>query len=50
MKPKLKNQTTKRSYTIVIYNDEGELVDRRTAEAESPREAIKLAFRNIFSE
>lgn len=44
----LKNQTTKKSYTIVIYNDEGYEVDRRTVEAENPREAIRLAYKNIF--
>ena len=47
---KMKNQTTKKSYTIVIYNDEGYEVDRRTVAAESPREAVKLAYKNIFSE
>jgi len=46
----LKNQTKKKSYTIVIYNDEGYEVDRRIVAAESPREAVKLAYKNIFSE
>ncbi len=47
---KLKNQTVKKSYTIIIYNDEGYEVDRRVVSAENPREAVKLAYRNIFSE
>jgi len=47
---KLKNQTTKKTYTIVIYNDDGYEVDRRMVSAENPREAVKLAYRNIFGE
>ena len=46
----LKNQTTNKSDTIVITNDEGYEVDRKTVYAENPREAIKLAYKNIFSE
>lgn len=45
---KLKNQTVKKSYTIIIYNDEGYEVDRRMVSAENAREAVRLAFKNIF--
>lgn len=47
---KLKNQTKKHTYTIVIINDDGYVVDRKVIEAESPREAIKLAYSNIFGQ
>ncbi|MBO5970736.1 MAG: hypothetical protein J6S14_19860 [Clostridia bacterium] len=47
----LKNQTKKKSFTIVVYlNTEygKEEVDVRTVEAENAREAVRLAFKNIF--
>lgn len=47
---KIKNQTKKHSYTIVIINDDGYVVDRKVVEAESPREAIRIAYSNIFKE
>lgn len=48
---KIKNQTKKKSFTIVVYlNTEygKEEVEARTVEAENPREAIRLAYKNIF--
>lgn len=47
----LKNQTKKKSFTIVVYlNTEygKEEIDTRTVEAENAREAVRLAFKNIF--
>lgn len=46
----IKNQTKKHTYTIVIINDDGYVVDRKVIEAENPREAVKLAYSNIFSQ
>lgn len=43
-----KNQTVKRIYTIIIRNDLGDVVDMRSVEAESPREAIVKAYPTIF--
>ncbi len=39
-----KNQTVKRSYTIIILNDLGDEVDHQTVMAESPREAVAKAY------
>ena len=47
MKGKQKNQTVKRSYTIIILNDLGDEVDHQTVVAESPREAITKAYPTI---
>ena len=47
---KLKNQTTKHKYTIVIINDDGFVVDRKEVEAENPREALRIAYANIFDQ
>lgn len=47
MKGKQKNQTVKRSYTIIILNDLGDEVDHQTVVAESPREAIAKAYPTI---
>ena len=47
---KLKNQTKKNKYTIVIINDDGFVVDRKEVEAENPREAIRIAYSNIFNQ
>lgn len=47
---KLKNQTKKNKYTIVIINDDGFVVDRKEVEAENPREAVRKAYANIFSQ
>jgi len=46
---KQKNQTVKKTYTIVIYNDEDYEVDRRVVRAENPREAVRIAYSKIFS-
>lgn len=43
-----KNQTVKHVYTIIIRNDLGDVVDMRSIEAESPREAIVKAYPTIF--
>lgn len=48
MKKIIKNQTVKRTYTIVIYNDDGYEVDKRVVSAENPREAVRIAFSRIF--
>lgn len=50
MKGIIKNQTKKHTYTIVIINDDGYVVDRKVIEAENPREAVKLAYSNIFGQ
>lgn len=50
LKGRQKNQTTKHTYTIVIINDDGFVVDRKEVEAENPREAIKTAYANIFNQ
>ena len=53
LRGKQKNQTTKKKFTVVVYMDTefGEAeVDRRTVEAENAREAVKLAYSNIFSQ
>lgn len=47
VKGKQKNQTVKRSYTIIILNDLGDEVDHQTVVAESPREAITKAYPTI---
>lgn len=49
LKGKQKNQTTKKTYTIVVYNDDGYEVDRKVVDAENPREAIRLAYSHIFN-
>ena len=51
---RIKNQTTKKRFTIEILMENErhtqDVVDRRVVEAENAREAIKLAYKNIFSE
>lgn len=49
MKGIQKNQTVKNVYTIIIRNELGDVVDMRSVEAESPREAIVRAYPKIFS-
>ena len=47
MKGVLKNQTTKRWYTIIVEDDAGLEIDRRSVQAESAREAIAKAYPNL---
>ena len=47
MKGVMKNQTTKRWYTIVIEDESGIEIDRRRVLAESAREAIARAYPNL---
>lgn len=46
---KMKNQTVKKTYTITITNDDGFVVDEQMVEAESPREAIRIAYQSILN-
>lgn len=45
-----KNQTTKKTYTITITNDDGYEIDKRVVQAENPREAVRIAFSRIFDQ
>lgn len=49
LKGKQKNQTKKSKYTIVIIGEDGYVIDRKVVEAENAREAVKLAYSNIFN-
>ena len=49
MKGLQKNQTVKKSSTIIILNDLGDEVDRQRVVAESPREAVAKAYPMIIS-
>lgn len=40
LKGKIKNQTYKKRYTVIILNEYGEEIDNQTVEAESAREAL----------
>lgn len=44
VKGKIKNQTVKKSFTIVIYDQYGQEIDRQTVEAENAREAVCKAY------
>lgn len=37
---KIKNQTVKKRFTVIILNEYGEEIDKQTVEAENAREAI----------
>lgn len=40
LKAKMKNQTVKKTFTVIVLNQYGEEIDKQTVEAESAREAI----------
>lgn len=53
LKGKQKNQTEKKKFTIVVYLNESHgnyEIDRREVVAENVREAIRMAFSNIFNQ
>lgn len=40
MAVKIKNQTVKKTFTVIILNEYGEEIDKQTVKAENAREAI----------
>lgn len=44
MKGKIKTQTVKSKYTVLILDEYGQEIDRQTVEAESAREAVCKAY------